>query len=194
MKIATKLLLIVVGLLLLADICLRIHYRSIFSSTTASVTNSITGKPLFVTIDHSSSASWAADRILMRRDNVWEPLWVEWDFNHDGKPDEMAYFFQGKDAFDITFSTNHPPKFSVYFRGTAKSVTWWLDRGGNGSFTERIFYDTNGDFSKHEVWYNEGWQTVDRRNETNGIVINGQWLRLGLDTNGAWNMKAATNR
>jgi len=190
---ATKISLFVVGLLLLADICLRIHYHSIFPGTTASVVNSISGKALFVTLDHSNSVDWAADTVVIRRDNFSEPLWAEWDFNHDGKPDEITYFFQGKETFDVSFSSNRPPKYSVYFRGAGKSSTWWTDRSGNGSFTERIFYDTNGNPAKHEVWYNERWQTVDRRNDTNGIIINGHWLRLGFDTDGAWTIRTATN-
>ncbi len=115
-----------------------------------------------------------------------QPLWVEWDFNNDGKADQENYYFQGKDVFDVTLSSNHPPKFSVYFRGPGKSATWWIDDGGNGSFTERIYYNTNGNFYRREVWYNEAWQVVDRRNEKNGIVINGAWRRLHLDTNGMW--------
>jgi hypothetical protein len=71
-----------------------------------------------------------------------QPLWVEWDFNNDNKPTQESYFFRGEDVFDVTLSSNRPPKYSVYFRGLDKSVTWWLDRGGSGSFTERIFYDT----------------------------------------------------
>ncbi len=59
---------------------------------------------------------------------------------------------------------------------------------------ERIFYDTNGDFSKHEIWYNQSWQTIDRRNETNGIVINGQWFCLKFDTNGAWTIDSTNSQ
>jgi hypothetical protein len=122
--------------------------------------------------------------------NTERPLWTESALGH-GKME--SYYFRGKDVFDITLSSNRPPKYSVYFRGLGKSETWWLDRSGNGSFTERIFYDTNGDFAKHEIWYKESWQTVDRRNGKNGILMNGQWHQLALDTNG-WTIETVTNR
>ena len=51
-----------------------------------------------------------------------QPLWVEWDLDSDGKADQVNYFFQGKDVFDVSLSSNHPPKFSVYFRGPGKSA------------------------------------------------------------------------
>jgi hypothetical protein len=120
-----------------------------------------------------------------------QPIWAEW--SRDGKLEMENYFFQGQDVFDVALSSNRPPRYGVFFRGPEKSVTWWLDRGGIGSFTERIFYDTNGDSSKHEIWYNQSWQTVDRRNKTNGIIINGQWFRLKFDTNGAWTIDSTNN-
>ncbi|MGH7978867.1 MAG: hypothetical protein ACREE6_05785 [Limisphaerales bacterium] len=122
-----------------------------------------------------------------------EPLWDEWDFNRDGRPDQENYFFRGKDVFGITLGGNRRPKYSVYFRGPGKSVTWWLDRGGNGSFTERVFYDTNDDFSRYEIWYKQAWHTVDRRNGTNGIVVGGKWHQLAFDTNGMWTIDSVTD-
>ena len=62
-----------------------------------------------------------------------QPLWAE--FSQDGKPVIENYFFHGKDVFDITLSSNRPPRYSVYFREPDKSVTWWLDRGGSGSLS-----------------------------------------------------------
>jgi hypothetical protein len=121
-----------------------------------------------------------------------QPIWAE--FSRGGKLEMESYFFQGKEIFDVALSGNRPPRYGVFFCGPEKRVTWWLDRGGIGSFTERIFYDTNCDVSKHEIWYNQGWQSVDRRNETNGIVLNGQWLRLKLDTNGAWTINSTSNQ
>lgn len=121
-----------------------------------------------------------------------QPLWTEWNFSHEGKPEMENYFFQGKDVFDIALSSNHPPRYTVFFPGPEKSGTWWLDRGGAESFTERIFYETNGAPSKHEVWYANTWYPVDRRNEKNGIVINRQWHQLSFDTNGMWTTEAPT--
>jgi hypothetical protein len=92
-------------------------------------------------------------------------------------------------CFDITLSSNKPPKYSVFFGGPGKSVTWWLDRLGSGSFTERIYYDKNGVPSKHEVWYDDAWHLVDRRDGTNGMVIDEQWRQLAIGTNQTWTIK-----
>ena len=48
---------------------------------------------------------------------------------------------------------------------------WWLNLGGEPSFTERISYDTNGNRSNFEAWYAGAWHQVDRRDEHNGVVI-----------------------
>jgi hypothetical protein len=113
-----------------------------------------------------------------------QPIWVEWSV--DGKPMMENHYFQGHDVFDVTLSSNRPARYSVYYREPDKSITWWLDRGGNGSFTERIFYDTSGNFYKQEVWYDQSWQKVDRRNGTNGIIPNNHWFPLKRDANGVW--------
>jgi hypothetical protein len=124
------------------------------------------------------------------------PLWVEWDFRDGSGTHQEEYFFRGREVLDVTLGTNRLPKYGVYFRGPGKSATWWVDDCGSGSFTDRIYYNTNGDFYRREVWYNQAWRTVDRRHEKNGIVIDGQWRQLGLDTNGAWTTETmiATNR
>jgi hypothetical protein len=119
-----------------------------------------------------------------------QPLWAEWDFKGDSKTIQENYFFHGRDVFDIYLDGQRPPRYTVFFPGLEKSGTWWLDRGGAESFTERIFYETNGVPSKHEVWYDNSWCPVDRHNEKNGIVINGQWHQLVFDTNGMWTIKA----
>jgi hypothetical protein len=120
-----------------------------------------------------------------------QPIWTKSYFSNDVIE---SYSFQGKDTFDVVSSSNRPPNYSVYFRGPGKSVTWWLDRPGIGSFTERIYYDTNGNFSKHEVWFDHTWQLVDRRDGKNGLVIDGKWHQLAFDTNRAWTIdKASTN-
>lgn len=120
-----------------------------------------------------------------------QAIWTR--FTVDGEPVIENYFFRGKDVFDVILSTNHSPKYSVYFHGPGKSVTWWVDDFGSGSFTDRIFYGTNGNFYKREIWYDQGWHTVDRRNEKNGIVVNGQWHQLGFDTNRMWTLAAPTS-
>jgi hypothetical protein len=71
MKTATKFLLIVVGLLVLTEFGLRgwflLRYHSLlgtaFSRPTASLTNSISGKPLLIMMGHSNSVDSAEDMI-----------------------------------------------------------------------------------------------------------------------------------
>jgi hypothetical protein len=118
-----------------------------------------------------------------------KPLWTEFDFTNEGNASNESYYFQGHDVFDVTWISNRPPKYSVYFRAPDKSVTWWLDRLGSGSFNERIFYDTNEVLAKHEVWYDDAWHLVDRRDGTNGMVIDEQWHPLAVATNQTWTIK-----
>ncbi len=118
-----------------------------------------------------------------------KPLWIEWDFDHGGKPDEVSYYFNGTNVFNLHLKEGRPPRYDVIFHGPGKSEVWWWDKG-SGSFTERISYDTNGNRSGFEDWYAGAWYPVDRRNEKNGIVINGQWFHLLLDTNDMWTIEA----
>jgi len=140
------------------------------------------GKQFKIEVLHTNSASGVG----IFESKTEQPLWVEWDFNGDGKPDQETYFFRGKEVCDIVLSSNRPPKISIYFRGPGKSVTWWIDDQGIGSFTDRIYYNTNGNFYKREVWYNEAWQPVERQDGKNGIIVNRQWHKLTFDTNGVW--------
>ena len=114
------------------------------------------------------------------------PLWVKFDFPGAEKSVLESYYFQGHDVFDIEYSSNHPPKYGVFFRGPGKSVTWWLDDVGSGFFTDRIYYNTNGNFYKREVWYKQAWHLVDRRDGKNGLVIDGRWHELARGTNETW--------
>ena len=113
-----------------------------------------------------------------------EPIWTK--VREHGRPIVEKHFFGGKNVLDINLRSNRPPVFSVYFYGQGKSVTWWTDRGGSGSFTEKIHYDTNGILSRHEAWLDRSWILMDRRNGKNGVVINGEWRRIKFDTNGLW--------
>jgi len=121
--------------------------------------------------------------------NTEQPIWTKFDFSNNVME---SYYFRGKDTFDVASSSDRPTKYSAYFHGPGKSVVWWLDRQGLGSFTERIFYDTNGDLSKYEVWLGHSWQLVDRRHGKNGVVIDGQWHQLAFDTNRAWTVETTT--
>ena len=118
-----------------------------------------------------------------------EPIWIESYSDHDQKPDLESYFFHGKNVFNLHLREHGAPKYDVIFYGAGKSAVCWWDMG-SGSFTERVSYDTNGTRSGFEVWYSNAWHSVGRRSEKNGIIINGQWFHLKLDTNGMWTTDA----
>jgi hypothetical protein len=118
-----------------------------------------------------------------------QPLWVQ--FYENGQTTETHYS-AGKKVFNILLKDDHPPVYSVFFRGSGGGVTSWVNRGGAGTFTERAFYDTNGELFRDEAWYNEAWHTVDRRNGRNGIIVGGKWYQLAFDTNGMWTIGAGT--
>jgi hypothetical protein len=181
MKTARVILLAVVGLLLFADICWRI-----WAWNTNAEIRAFT-KQFKIEVLHTNDMSG----IEIYEVKTQQPLWLE--LTQDGKPVMENYFFNGKDVFNIALSSNRPPRYSVWFHEPDKSVTWWLDRGGSGSFTERIFYDTNGVFLRQEVLYSNTWYTVDRGNEK-GIFVNGQWRHFALDTDGLWTPELKTNQ
>jgi len=119
-----------------------------------------------------------------------EPLWAKWNLDRDKSMDIESLFFHGKKVFDIYWADGHPLVYNVYFRGPGKSVTWWQNRDGADTFTERTLYDTNGVLSRDEVWLNRAWHTVDKRDGTNGIIVDGRWHQLAFDTNGLWTVEA----
>jgi hypothetical protein len=119
-----------------------------------------------------------------------KPLLINWDFNDGVKPGEVSYFFEGTNVLNIYLKTNQSPRYRFIFHGPKKSEVWWLNEGGASSFTERVSYDTNGDRSSFEIWHDNSWYPVDRRNGHNGIVIIGQWHQLAFDTNGMWTTEA----
>jgi hypothetical protein len=48
-------------------------------------------------------------------------------------------------------------------------------------------------FSRLEV-ADQAWHTVDRRNEKDGIIINGLWYQLALHRNAMWTIETPTNQ
>jgi hypothetical protein len=66
------------------------------------------------------------------------PLPMEGSFRDDGKPDLLRFYYRGQEVFDLNLSSNGSPRYIAYFYGPGRSVTWWVDRGGSGSFTERV--------------------------------------------------------
>jgi hypothetical protein len=121
--------------------------------------------------------------------NSGKPLWIEWGSEDNGQPSTVSYYYQGKNVFNVILSDRCIPRYEVNFYGKGKSVTWWTDRGGSGSFTERIFYDTNGDLSGHEIWYDHAWHTLIKQNGKNGIVVDGKWIQPTIGTNGMWTIE-----
>lgn len=119
-----------------------------------------------------------------------QPLLVEWDYTNNSK--DFSYFFHGTNIFNLSLFKGKPLTYSVGFHGPGKSSVWWWDLG-RGTFIERNFFNTNGDFSKFEVWYNQTWHTAVTRNGKNGIIINGEWCQLALHTNAMWTIEAPTN-
>ncbi|HTV42110.1 MAG TPA: hypothetical protein VMF08_16185 [Candidatus Sulfotelmatobacter sp.] len=93
-------------------------------------------------------------------------------------PAEIDYCFRGTNVLEIFNAPGRLPLYQFEFHGRGKSQVWWLNLGGGSFFTRRVSYDTNGELSNDELWYDQAWHSVDRRNGTNGIVINGQWHRI----------------
>jgi len=122
-----------------------------------------------------------------------KPLLINWDFGDGEKPGEVSYFFQGTNVLDIYLTKNKSPRYRFIFHGSGKSEVWWLNMGGGSSFTERVSYDTNGNRSGFEIWYAGTWHPVDRRSETNGIIVEEQWHQLAFDTNGMFTIETTTN-
>jgi hypothetical protein len=116
-------------------------------------------------------------------------LLMTYDTDDGMKPGELSYFSQGRNVLNVYYSTNRPPIYRFIFHGPMKSEEWWMNIGWAPSFTTRVLYDTNGNRSDHEVWHAGTWHSVDRRNEHNGIIINGQWNQLSVYTNGEWTIK-----
>jgi hypothetical protein len=114
------------------------------------------------------------------------PLLMTFNTADGEKPGEVSYFLQGTNVLDIYLKKGEQPRYRFIFHGLGKCEVWWMNLGGEPSFTERISYDTNGNRSDFEAWYAGAWHLVDRRDNHNGIVIDGQWHQLAFDTNGAW--------
>jgi hypothetical protein len=175
-----KILLVIVALLLLADLSSRTWVWNVDADYRAAA------KHVKVVGFHTNDV----DGIGIVEAKTGKPYWIEWQDKRDKTPDEISYFFQGTNVLDIYFKKDQPPRNKFIFHGPGKSEVWWMNIDGGPSFTERISYDTNGNRSDFEAWYNQAWRTVDRRNGTNGIVVDGQWHQLAFDTNGMWTIEA----
>lgn len=110
------------------------------------------------------------------------PLLVMFDTADGEKPGEMSYFLGGTNILDVYLKKGEPPLYRFIFHGPGKSQEWWMNLGGGPSFTARVSYDTNGDRSDYEAWYEGEWRHVDRRDGQNGVVIDGRWHQLSPNT------------
>jgi hypothetical protein len=121
-----------------------------------------------------------------------QPVLAKWNLDQAKEVEIESYYFHGKRVFDVYWTNKRPVVYNVYFQGPGKSITWWRNRAGADTFTERTFYDTNGVLSKDEVWYKDAWQSIVKQAGNNGIGISvdGQWRSLGFDTNGMWTIEA----
>ena len=120
-------------------------------------------------------------------------LLMDWDFGDGLKPGELSYFSEGTNILNVYFRKDKPPTYRFIFHGPAKSEVWWINMGGESSFTTRVSYDANGNCSNFEALYANTWYPIDRRNEHNGIIINGQWHQLAF-TNDTVAIESETNR
>ncbi len=113
-----------------------------------------------------------------------DPIWARWDLDGDAKPDTFSYFFQGKDVMDIHVRAGMLPRREVIFYDeNNRAKISWIDRSGQGLFTERVFYGP--DTPRLEVWYKEGWRGTTKRGSHRGIELDGVWFPLQI-TNGEW--------
>jgi len=139
-------------LLVLVDIGWRCwmwtHPRMICSSIT-----SISGQPFTLMANHKANV----DAVSIRKEDDWKPIWAEWDFNGDHKVDEMSFYHADRTVMNINTAGGRP-KYVVFFYGPGKSMTWWEDREGAGTFTDRWFYDETGKLVRHEVLSGQTWQ------------------------------------
>jgi hypothetical protein len=180
MKMFSRILLIIIALLVSVDLSWRIWIWNVNTDYRAAA------KHVKVVGFHTNDV----DGVGIVEAKTGKPLWIEWQDNRDKTPNEVSYFFRGTNVLDIYLKKNQSPRYKFIFHGPDKSEVWWMNIDGGPSFTERISYDTNGNRSNFEIWYDNSWRPVDRRNEKNGIVISGQWHQLAFDTNGLWTVEA----
>jgi hypothetical protein len=147
---------LVVATLCLLDLVWRtwtwLHPRPICTTST-----SINGRPILIMGNHHDNM----DAVSLRKSETWETIWAQWDFDFDGQPDATSYFFAGRPVMNFNYKAGHTPQCEVYFYGVGRSYARWLDRGGAGAFTERIYYDERGNPARHEFLEGQTWRTVE---------------------------------
>jgi hypothetical protein len=116
-----------------------------------------------------------------------KPLWAAWNIENSGKPDSIAYYYEGNNIMSIFTEHGQPLGMNVFFygeNGVVKAV--WQNRGTNADFTERTRYDVP--HPRKEIWFDESWHVLEHRTNNGsiqgGIVFNGKWQRVTF-TNGA---------
>jgi hypothetical protein len=118
-----------------------------------------------------------------------QPVWLRLNYP-DGKPSDISLFAKGKKVMNAFLDKNGQIGYEVIFHENNGKAQAWYDHG-HQFFTDRLFYDTNDDFSRMEVWCDQAWQRVTLRNDVKGIVVNGRWQSLYF-TNGMWTLDSTT--
>jgi hypothetical protein len=118
-----------------------------------------------------------------------QPLWIQLNYP-DGKPSDIGYFFNGRKVMNVFLGEDGHVGYEVIFHERDGKAQAWYDHG-HRYFTDRLFYDTNDDFSRMEVWCDQAWQRVIIRDGVKGLVANGEWHPLYF-TNGMWTLASAT--
>ena len=175
---AFTLILVVVGTLFLADLSWRIwiwHSEALYRTQFRFESFYTNGAKVFG-IEEAKTG---------------RPLLVMFDTPDGEKPSEVSYFFHGTNILDIYLKKGESPLCKFIFHGPGKSQEWWMNLGGEPSFTARVSYDTNGDRSGYDVLYANAWHPIVRRGDHNGIIDDGQWQQLTVDTN-TWTVEAAS--
>ena len=118
------------------------------------------------------------------------PVYVEFDFSHQGKPDEISFFFHGTNIFNVDLETNRPPIYETIFCKNGKKHVTWRNRGASEVFTDRVFWDETGDkILSREVWYQQAWhQLTTGPDGRGGLLVQGLWHALRF-SNDEWIIK-----
>jgi hypothetical protein len=133
---------------------------------------------------HTNDVEGPVDGIAIVDAKTKQPVMTKLSSGSNVQPEMINYFFQGKNVMDLALMTNGPARRGVTFYDTNGNIkVWWVDRGGRGLFTDRIFYGEGK--PRLEFCYNDTWYPAVEQDGKRGIVLDGQWRRLKL-TNGVW--------
>jgi hypothetical protein len=138
------------------------------------------GKGFYVEMLHTNGL----DGVGLFDRRTRQPIWTAFDVGGTGAHNTFDYFFEGKAVLGVFLPSNQPPRLEVILygqQGEMKSV-WW-NRCRDGLFSDRVVYE--GGKPRMDVWINEAWLPTEKRQGKRGVVISGEWNRLGF-TNCTW--------